>query len=59
MSSRLRSPKQRKMALSLSEPSTLHEKPRLPLYLPQISSKKPVFYDEVVVSPHFVSISNS
>jgi hypothetical protein len=59
MSSRVRSPKQRKIALSLSEPSVLHDKPRLPLHLPQIQSKKPLFYDEVLISPNFINISKT
>lgn len=57
MSSRVRSPRERRMAVSHSEPSSLRQSRRTPLILPNIKSRRPTFYDEIILSPDFVDIT--
>jgi hypothetical protein len=48
------------MIVSHSEPSSLKNgKQRTPLALPLIKSRKPTFYDEIIISPDFVDIPTS
>jgi hypothetical protein len=57
MQPRLRSPRERRLNFSLSEPHSLRpQKHKLPLLLPTLTSHKPRFYDEIQLSPDFVNI---
>lgn len=44
------------MPNSHSEPSSLR-KHRLPVTLPLIKSRRPTFYDEIIIAPDFVDIT--
>jgi len=45
------------MAVSHSEPSYNRRAHHTPAILPQIKSRRPTFYDEIIVSPDFVDIT--
>jgi hypothetical protein len=57
MSSRVRSPRERRMVASHSEPAALRHSHRSPTHLPLIKSRRPTFYDEIIISPDFVDIT--
>ncbi len=45
------------MVVSHSEASSLRRPHHIPTVLPQIKSRRPTFYDELIVSPDFVDIT--
>lgn len=59
MSSRVRSPGERRMVISHSEASSLRRAHQIPTILPLIKSRRPTFYQEIIVSPAFVDINDN
>jgi len=58
MSARNREIRERRMAVSHSEPVSLRHH-KTPLILPQIKSKRQNFYEELILSPDYVRIDKT
>jgi hypothetical protein len=58
MSARNREIRERRMAVSHSEPATLRHH-KTPFILPHIKSKRQHFYEELILSPDYVRIDKT